>query len=100
LWFSNVHSLNKRGGQKLKKIISGMREALSGDPENILIPHRIIFLTPTNPITSLCTRDFFKGDITAAIDQASDLANDVSFWSKFEQAPTLSYGMCRYEFSE
>lgn len=98
--FSNVHSLHKRGGQKLKKIISGMREALSGDPEHISIPHRIIFLTPTDPISSLCTRDFFKGDITEAIDQASALAKDVNFWSKLEQAPTVSYGLCRYEFSE
>jgi predicted patatin/cPLA2 family phospholipase len=80
--FSNVHPLNKRRGQKLKKIFSGMRKALSGDPENVFIPHRIIFLTPTNPIASLCTRNFLKGDITAAIDQASDLANDEGFWSK------------------
>ena len=98
--FSNVHPLNKRGGQKLKKIISGTREALSVDPANILIPPRIIFLTPTNPISSLCTRDFLKGDITAAINQASDLANDVSFWSKLEQVPTLSRGLRRYEFTE
>jgi predicted patatin/cPLA2 family phospholipase len=80
--FSNVHALNKHKGQKLKKIFSGMRKALSGDPNNTCITQRIIFLTPTNPISSLCTRNCLKGDITAAIDQASDLANDEGFWSR------------------
>ncbi len=78
----NVQPINKHRGQKLKKIISGMRKALSVDPGNMFIPRRIVFLTPTNPIASLCTRDFLKGDITAAIDQASGLAQDESFWSR------------------
>jgi hypothetical protein len=80
--FSNVHPLNRHGGQKLKKIISGMRKVLAGDPNNTVVPKRIIFLTPTNPISSLCTRNCLKGDITTAIDQASDLTNDKVFWSK------------------
>ncbi len=81
--FTNVQPLIKRRGQKLKKILNEMQKALSDDRENIFIPRRIIFLTPTNPIPSLSTRDCRKGDITAAIDQASDLANDESFWSMF-----------------
>ena len=97
--FSNVHPLNKRGGQKLKKIISGTREALSVDPANILIPPRIIFLKPTNPISSLCKRYCLKVHIRAASNQAPDLANDVSFGCKVEQGPTLSRGLRRYDFA-
>lgn len=98
--FSNVRPLIKRRGQKLKKIISGMRKALSGDQEDNFIPRRIIFLTPTNPIPSLCTRDCLKGDISAAIDHTSDLANDEGFWSKLEEAPTLYRGFLKPEFSK
>ncbi len=98
--FSNVHPLNKRGDKKLKKIINKVKKALSGDPENNSTPRRIVFLTPTSPISSLCTRKCLKGDITAAIDQASDLANDEGFWSKFEEAPTLYRGFLRQEFTE
>ncbi len=80
--FTDVHPRKKHGGQKLKKFIGGMRKALSVDRGNIVIPKRIVLLTPTHPIPSLSTRDFIKGDITAAIDQASDLAYHESFWSK------------------
>jgi predicted patatin/cPLA2 family phospholipase len=90
--FNDVHPRKKREGQKLKKIISGMRKALSVDPEKILIPQRVILLTPTNPIPSLSTRDFLKGDITAAIDQASDLAYNESFWSKLSPQTAESPG--------
>ncbi len=81
--FSNVHPLNKRRGQKLKKIIGGMRKALSGGPDSTYVPPRIILLTPAKPISSLCTRNCHKGDITAAIDHAYNLANDEGFWSRF-----------------
>ncbi len=80
--FSNVQPFIKYKGQKLKVIISAMQKALSDNLTNIYTPRRIISLTPTNPIPSLKTRDFRKGDITAAINQAYDLANDESFWSK------------------
>lgn len=98
--FRNVHPLNNRRDKKLKKIINRVRNVLSGDTENNYTPRRIVFLTPTNPISSLCTRKCLKGDITAAIDQTSDLANDEGFWAKLSEAPSLYPGFLTHELTE
>jgi predicted patatin/cPLA2 family phospholipase len=98
--FSNVRPLNNHGGKKLKRIINKVQEALSGDQKNDPAPRRIVFLTPTNPISSLSTRKCLVGDITAAIEHASDLANDEGFWSRLADAPTPYRGFLRHELTE
>jgi predicted patatin/cPLA2 family phospholipase len=98
--FSNVRLFDRRGNKKLKKIITKVRKALSGDQENSAPLRRIVFLTPSNPISSLCTRKCLKGDITAAIDHASDLANNESFWAKLDEAPTPYRGLLSQEVTE
>jgi len=98
--FSNVQPLNNRGDKNLKRIINKVQKALSGDKKNEPVPRCIVFLTPTNPISSLSTRHCLKGDITAAIDHTSCLANDEVFWSKLADAPTPYRGFLRHEFTE
>ena len=88
--FVDTRPRGKRQVQKLKKIINGVRKALTIDPEGSAVPQRVVLLTPTRPIPSLGTRDFLKGDITAAIDQAFGLAENESFWSKLAAQPAAS----------
>jgi hypothetical protein len=56
-----------------KHIASIMASARRGD-ENIMVPHRIITLSPEKAIGKLSTLEFAKGDMIAALQHGYDCA--------------------------
>jgi len=80
------HLQNKpaRFRRRLRKILNDAVEVVTSEnPQRVLIPHRIVLLTPTDPIPTLHTMDFrmadertkYPGDIAAAIDQCSQISD-------------------------
>lgn len=92
--FEDVRPLHKEVQRTVRQITSRISEVTSAksmeDVENAFVPHRIVVLTPPNPISSLHVIGFhqvdsktsYPGDITAAIEQCANCLND-EFWDQF-----------------
>ncbi len=88
--FDDTNPNHKKIRRRIKHIISETIEAAKtdGDVADIFSPHRIIILTPPNPIPTLHTLSFkqanpkrgYPGDISLAIEQCSKLPDE--FWEK------------------
>ena len=88
--FDGVRSIQRKIGRRIKKLTGDLSGVVTGDAlENIFLPHRVVFLTPSSPIATLGAINFrqpdprnsYPGDISSAIEQCSVLSED--FWSKF-----------------
>jgi predicted patatin/cPLA2 family phospholipase len=90
--FDDIDPFYKKIRRKIKHIVDNTVEAVKTDAEieNIFLPHRIVILTPPNPIPTLDTihfqqadlRNGYQGDIKTAIEQCSHLPDE--FWEKLE----------------
>jgi len=88
--FDDTNPFHKKIRRRIKHLINETVEAAKTDGEmaDIFSPHRIIILTPPNPIPTLHTLSFTKanpkigypGDISLAIKQCSELPEE--FWEK------------------
>lgn len=88
--FDDTNPFHKKIRRRIKHFVdSAVDIAKSGsDVEDIFFPHRIIILTPPNPIPTLHVLGFkqanpktgYPGDISAANDQCSSLPDE--FWKK------------------
>lgn len=88
--FDDANPLHKKIRRRVKHIMDSTVEAVTtnSDVEDIFSLHRIVILTPPNPIPTLDTIHFkcpnqrisYPGDITLAIEQCSKLPEE--FWEK------------------
>ena len=88
--FEDANPLHKKLRRRIKHLVDSATEAVSANSnvEDIFSPHRIVLLTPPNPIPTLNTLTFkmanpktgYPGDVTLAIEQCSKLSDE--FWSK------------------
>lgn len=88
--FDDANPLHKKFRRKIKHIMDSTVEAVTtnSDVEDIFSPHRIVILTPPNPISTLHTLGFkcanyrtsYPGDVSLAIEQCSKLPEE--FWEK------------------
>lgn len=88
--FDDANPLHKKIRKRIKHIVDSTVEAVTAnsDVEDIFSPHRIVVLSPPNPISTLHTLDFkranpkigYPGDVSLAIEQCSKLPEE--FWDK------------------
>lgn len=88
--FDDVNPFHKKIRRRIKHIMDSTVEAVkaNSDVEDIFSPHRIVVLTPPNPIPTLHTLSFkqsdpkigYPGDVATAIEQCSRLPDE--FWAK------------------
>lgn len=90
--FEDANPLHKKFRRKIKHIVDSAVEAVTAnsDVEDVFCPHRIVILTPPNPIPTLHLLGFkgadpkiaYPGDISLNIEQCSNLPDE--FWEKLE----------------
>lgn len=88
--FDDTNPLHKKIRRKFKHIVDSTVEAVTAnsDVEDIFSSHRIVILTPPNPISTLNTLTFkgpnrktsYPGDVSLAMEQCSKLPEE--FWEK------------------
>ena len=88
--FDDANPLHKKFRRKIKHFVDSTVEAVTGNSniEDIYSPHRIVILTPPNPIPTLHYLGFkganpkisYPGDISLNIEQCSNFPDE--FWEK------------------
>lgn len=88
--FEDANPLHKKIRRRIKHIVDSATDAVTAnsDVEDIFSPHRIVLLTPPNPIPTLDMLSFkmadpkigYPGDVAVAIEQCSSLPDE--FWEK------------------